>query len=252
MSSPPPTKFLYASLPTKERLIIAAEKEIANAGIAGMMDVDIVEDAGATSPSALRYHFKNRNQLLIAVILYRYHALAKMTSWLTTGLQQTSPPSLADYIAVRIFAKAFIVERSMPAPYHAKMLRSLHEARIEFKDLAEEHRPWVIELCAQHEWLQQKVAEVIGMAKTHRRSRHALIFTHAGATRLEAELRGRAQKEPIDMLIPILDRQARECANAIAAGILREEFKPVSDEVFNAYQDAKAELNNIGWYIERG
>jgi len=99
---------------TKQALMRAAEKLIADRGIENVSIRDIVQEAGQKNESALQYHFKNLAGLITALHAARDEQVqAKRQSYLAELSDRSSPPSLRDICEVMV-APAFELARAQP------------------------------------------------------------------------------------------------------------------------------------------
>lgn len=99
---------------TKQALMRAAEKLIAEKGIENVTIRDIVQNSGQKNESALQYHFGNLKGLIAALHASRNAQIqAKRSALLTSLNSDTSTPSLRDICQVMV-APAFELAKSKP------------------------------------------------------------------------------------------------------------------------------------------
>jgi AcrR family transcriptional regulator len=99
---------------TKQALMRAAEKLIAEKGIENVTIRDIVQSAGQKNESALQYHFRNLKGLIAALHASRNAQIqAKRSALLTSLNRDTSTPTLRNICQVMV-APAFELAKSKP------------------------------------------------------------------------------------------------------------------------------------------
>lgn len=91
---PPPDAWL---VPTKQRLLLEAEKVFGEQGIANASLREIAERAGHRNKSAAQYHFGNRDGLILAILRHRRPHIDRMRRRFFEKLGQSvaqAPPQL--------------------------------------------------------------------------------------------------------------------------------------------------------------
>lgn len=116
-------------IPTRERLISAAEQVFAVQGIEQANLREINRVAGQSNNSALHYHFGSRDALLQAVLTRHQDETDRRRRALVEGLTG-QVPSVADLLVVSMWPFAFQLESESGRNYLRMLLHLRHRSEI--------------------------------------------------------------------------------------------------------------------------
>jgi AcrR family transcriptional regulator len=171
---------------TKEQIVLAAERLIADHGVDGASLRQIGAVAGQGNNSAVHYHFGDKDTLIRAIFEYRLPRLRERRARLIAA---RAPADLRGWVECQVHV--VLEESDLPDSHYMSFLASL----IQHEDEAFEHQPDEF-IEAQREFeghLRAHLSHLDEPLRTHRLGLAMALIVHAAADRERA----RAQRRTV-------------------------------------------------------
>lgn len=247
------TAQLYPALKLKERLVVAAEREIAEVGIGGFRKKEVVKDAGSPNISLLNYHFKSLEKLVVSAIFYRAKAEARYYSIVLNEFARIEEAGgalgLEHFLAGQVAFYYYTISHTLPAPFYCSAQEALVDAEADIYDL---------EQALGFDWNRPKreyamrfymiATQLLGEDQARLRSNIGRNLLLSGCAEIEQWLRDQPDLDMAETRVN-LKISRLNALNSLCAFFLRENYKGVSGAVVNLMEIADAKAGDPSWVL---
>lgn len=237
------TAHLFPDLALKERLLIAAERDIALHSLPGSRIQRVVKDAGSANISAIRYHYGDMSRLQDAVFFYRYKAINRyadiiMQRWSAEVRDQMR---VQHYVFAIFAPRCLIIYHTLPAAFYcacAEQLEILKPDRINDQD----RHPWFAPLRNCFAGLFKQMSDQLGGDRALERLQLVAPLTAGMLTQQERELREAFEDSQFTRAdaAQSLTSFICEVVESLTASLLREHYQPIDTDFATAFHDMTA------------
>lgn len=246
------TALLFPELVLKERLIIAAERDIALNTLPGSRIQRVVKDAGSGNISSIRYHYGDMEKLQEAVFYYRYKAICQychiiMQRW---SAEVRGAIAVQHYLFAIFAPRCLVIYHTLPAAYYcgcAEQMEILNPARTSTPP----RYPWFSPLLDCFNELLQHLADMLDRDTALYRVKLVSPLTAGTLSRQEAELREAFEADPASLVTAadVLAEFLCEMIESLAASLLRERYAKVDTDFKAVFKDLLAIPPE--WFVDR-
>lgn len=246
------TAHLFPELALKERLLIAAERDIALHSLPGSRIQRVVKDAGSANISAIRYHYGDMARLQDAVFFYRYKAINRYADIISQrwSAEVGEHMRLQHYVFAIFAPRCLIIYHTLPAAYYcacAEQLEILKPDRINSQD----RYPWFAPLRNAFAGLYSLLSKQLGGDVALERLQLVAPLTAGMLTQRERKLREAFERDELSRADAAaeLSRFASGVAESLSASLLREHYEPVDTDFSSVFSDLIA--ISPEWFLEQ-
>ena len=236
----------------KERLLIAAERDIALHSLPGSRIQRVVKDAGSANISAIRYHYGDMARLQDAVFFYRYKAINRYADIITQRWSaEVGDRMRVQHYVFAIFApRCLIIYHTLPAAYYcacAEQLEILKPDRISGQD----RYPWFAPLRNSFAGLYSLLSKQLGGDIALERLQLVAPLTAGMLAQCERRLREAMEQGTLTQADAATELGSfiSGIAESLSASLLREHYQAVDTNFTEVFNDMMAITPE--WFLEQ-